>query len=69
MYPELDANTEEWVQAIFFRENIYGRQIETWHHSSGCRMWLKVERDTLTHEIKSVEAAHDGLAKLLRRKQ
>ena len=68
-YPELDASIKEWVQAIFFRENICGMQVETWHHSSGCRMWLKVERDTLTHEIKSVEAAHDGLTKLLRRKQ
>lgn len=69
VYPSLDSSIEDWVKAIFFRRNIYGMQIETWHHTSGCRMWLKVERDTKTHEIKSVEASHEGVAKLLRRKQ
>ena len=69
VYPELDANTEEWVQAIFFRENIYGRQIETWHHSSGCRMWLKIERSTINHEIYSVQPAHEDYKKLMKDKK
>ena len=61
-YPALDAPMEEWHDAIFLRENIRGMQAETWHHANGCRMWLVVERDTMTHEIRSVRPAHDGLA-------
>ena len=64
-YPALDAPMEEWHDAIYLRENIRGMQSETWHHVSGCRMWLVVERDTMTHEIKSVRAAHDGYAAAL----
>ena len=30
---------------------------EYWYHGGGCRSWLKVARNTLTHEITSVEAA------------
>ena len=25
---------------------------ELWYHGGGCRAWLKVERNTLTHEIR-----------------
>lgn len=61
-YPALDASAEQWHDAVFLRENIRGVQTETWHHVSGCRLWLLVERDTLTHDIKSVRPAHDGMA-------
>jgi sarcosine oxidase subunit delta len=64
-YPALDAPQEEWVAAVFERDNIRGPQIETWHHVMGCRMWLKVERDTLTHEILSVKPAHSGMKKVI----
>lgn len=69
VYPPLDATVEEWHDALYLRENIRGVQIETWHHVQGCRMWLKVERDTLTHEIHSVIPAHPGLAKVLEDEQ
>jgi heterotetrameric sarcosine oxidase delta subunit len=64
-YPPLDAPMEDWHDAIFLRENICGMQAETWHHVNGCRMWLVVERDTMTHEIKSVRPAHEGNAVVL----
>ena len=64
-YPALDAPIEEWHDAVFMRENIRGVQSETWHHGTGCRMWLVVERDTMTLEIKSVRPAHPGYAKAL----
>jgi len=67
VYPELDASVEEWHEAVFMRENIRGVQSETWHHGTGCRMWLVVERDTMTHEIHSVRPAHEGNAKALAR--
>jgi len=64
-YPALDAPVEDWVKAVYERENIRGRQLETWHHQFGCRMWLIVERDTMTHEISSVKPAHDGIGSAL----
>ena len=67
-YQSLDANEKEWTEAIFFRKNIYGKQIETWHHSSGCRMWLEVERCTKTHKIYSVKPSHPKFEKLLENK-
>ena len=67
-YPELDASVKEWVKAIFFRKNIRGVQKETWHHLSGCRMWLEVERSTITHEISSVKPCHPDLQKLIESK-
>lgn len=61
-YPALDAPMEAWHDAVFLRDNICGVQLETWQHVHGCRMWLLVERDTLTHEVRSVRPAHPGLA-------
>ena len=63
-YPALDASAEEWSKAVFQRENICGLQTETWQHTSGCRQWLLVERDTMTHEIHSVRMAHPGVAQI-----
>ena len=68
-YPSLDAPMEDWTRAIFFRENIRGYQKETWHHLNGCRMWLEIERSTVTHEIKSVKPCHPDLQKLLELKK
>lgn len=65
VYPALDAPAAEWVEAVFQRENIRGVQTESWHHVSGCRQWLLVERDTMTHEIHSVRAAHAGVANVI----
>ena len=64
-YPALDAPAEDWLKAVFERENIRGRQIETWQHVNGCRMWLVVERDTMTHEVHAVRPAHGGMARAL----
>ena len=66
-YPALDAPVDEWHDAIYLRENIRGMQFETWHHANGCRMWLIVERDTMTHEIASVRPAHEGWARAIQR--
>ncbi|CDX45062.1 Sarcosine oxidase subunit delta [Mesorhizobium sp. ORS 3359] len=40
-----------WHDYVFIRDNPQGRHKEYWHHVSGCRQWILVERDTLTHEI------------------
>ncbi len=64
-YPALDASEQDWLRAVFLRANVAGVQTETWQHVNGCRMWLVVERDTITHEIYSVRAAHEGTARVL----
>jgi len=55
--PDLSADfLDGWYEYIYLRENPRGPHREYWLHS-GCRAWLVVERDTLTHEIGSVQAA------------
>ena len=51
-----DANS--WFKAVYLRDNPRGKHLEYWHHSLGCRMILKVTRDTVTHEISRIEPAH-----------
>ena len=64
-YPSLDAAQETWHDAVFLRENVYGRQIATWQQLYGCRSWLLVARDTRTHEIFSVKLAHPDWQKMM----
>jgi heterotetrameric sarcosine oxidase delta subunit len=47
----LDATPEAAAQRLYTRENPRGRSSELWRHAYGCRAWLRVERDTATHEI------------------
>lgn len=42
---------------VYLRDNVAGTMSEYWYHGGGCRSWLVVERNTLTHEISSVRAA------------
>jgi sarcosine oxidase subunit delta len=35
--------------------------MELWYHGFGCRSWLRVKRDTRTHEILGVEYAANGI--------
>ncbi|HZO97588.1 MAG TPA: sarcosine oxidase subunit delta [Gaiellaceae bacterium] len=42
---------EEWAEFLFYRDNPKGRFVERWVHTHGCRRFLELERDTLTHEI------------------
>lgn len=41
----------EWTSYLYLRENPKGRHAEHWFHRSGCRRWLRVERDTRTHRV------------------
>jgi sarcosine oxidase subunit delta len=46
-----------FVAAVYLRENPAGPHAELWYHASGCRSWLRVTRDTRTHEILAVDFA------------
>ncbi|HUI60480.1 MAG TPA: sarcosine oxidase subunit delta [Steroidobacteraceae bacterium] len=52
----------QFFEAVYLRDNPAGPHVELWYHSAGCRSWLRVARDTLTHELLSVELArrHTG---------
>ncbi|ARU23856.1 hypothetical protein RSSE_c3477 [Ralstonia solanacearum] len=50
-----NMSDREWGDYVFMRENKRGLHREQWLHTQGCRRWFKVERDTLTYEIKGYE--------------
>lgn len=55
-YPQ-DPNTlsdEEWAKFLFFRANPKGPFAERWVHSTGCRRWFNVIRNTATYEVLAV---------------
>jgi len=60
--PAADASAEDWYDYVYLRDNPRGLHREYWHHASGCRRWLIVERDTVTHKVHGVSDA--ALAKL-----
>ncbi|MER9239746.1 sarcosine oxidase subunit delta [Mesorhizobium sp. M0074] len=55
--PAAGATEDEVFDYVYLRDNIAGPMSEYWYHGGGCRAWLKVARNTLTHEISSVEPA------------
>lgn len=42
---------------VHLRDNPAGWHSEHWYHELGCRSWVVVERNTLTHEVRSVRLA------------
>ncbi|MFO1089251.1 MAG: sarcosine oxidase subunit delta [Hyphomicrobiales bacterium] len=54
------STMDQWFDYVFIRDNPKGRHREYFQHTGGCRAWLVVERDTVTHEIYNVEDARTG---------
>ena len=46
-----ELSDEEWADYLFMRTNLRGIYHEQWCHSSGCRRWFNVVRDTITYRI------------------
>ena len=55
--PALAAGQDAWQRYVYERENPCGLHTELWHHNNGCRQWLEIVRDTMTHEVLSVQPA------------
>lgn len=53
--PDAAAPLQVWADWLHLRDNPAGRTRDLWYHEAGCTSWLVVERDTVTHEIFSVE--------------
>lgn len=66
-WPALDADAEHWSAATYLRDDPAGRHVELWRHARGCGLWLRVERDTRTHEIFVVRAANPRLEAVFER--
>ena len=49
-----DPDVDAWYRYVYVRTNPKGVHREYWQHVLGCRQWLVVERDTVTHAIHSV---------------
>mgnify|MGYP003671314960 CR=1 FL=1 len=61
--PAPDAAPQAWHAYVHLRDNPKGSHSELWHHSGGCRCWLVVARDTLTHQVSEViDARHAKLS-------
>ncbi|WP_024818501.1 sarcosine oxidase subunit delta [Arthrobacter sp. 31Y] len=55
-YPESpnDLTDRQWAEYLFYRENTKGTFAERWVHSTGCRQWFNMLRDTVSYEIHSI---------------
>lgn len=51
-----EVSDEDWGRFLFFRSNPKGFFIERWSHTSGCRRWFTVARDTVTNTIRPVDS-------------
>lgn len=57
--PDAEDATARFIEAVYLRENPAGAHTELWQHAFGCGSWLKVRRDTRTHEILAVRLARE----------
>ena len=60
--PADDAPLQDWFEYVFVRDNPRGPHRELWHHAHGCRAYVVVTRDTLTHAVTATALAADGTA-------
>jgi methylglutamate dehydrogenase subunit B len=44
---------EKFHDFVYLRDNTAGWHREHWYHEGGCRSWIVVERNTLTHEMRA----------------
>ncbi len=54
-----DGDEEAFFDYLYLRDNPKGLMREHWYHAQGCRNWLVVERDTVTHRIAGVTLARE----------
>jgi sarcosine oxidase subunit delta len=57
--PAADAGEAAWDDYVHLRDNPAGETRDLWQHEAGCRAWLVVTRDTVSHLIAKVELAAD----------
>ncbi len=53
--PDAEAPPAAWDDYLHNRDNPAGKLRDLWYHEQGCGAWLRVTRNTVTHEIYAVE--------------
>ncbi len=52
---------EDWIDYLTVRPNPVGPLVENWWHRHGCGRWFIIERNTITHDARTLdEADPDG---------
>lgn len=59
--PSDPADEDGFFRYVYIRDNPKGWHTEWWHHVGGCRQFVKVVRNTLTHEIHATGQPADAL--------
>jgi heterotetrameric sarcosine oxidase delta subunit len=49
------ATQQQWRAYLYQRKNPAGWVTENWFHRSGCGRYLKVERHTISNEVRMVQ--------------
>lgn len=55
--PEVAAESTAFIAYVYERSNRRDWHFEWWLHVGGCRRLLRIDRHTLTHEIRSIADA------------
>jgi methylglutamate dehydrogenase subunit B len=55
--PDAQDGSRQFFEAVYLRDNPCGPHGELWFHAFGCRSWVRLMRDTRTHEILGAELA------------
>jgi sarcosine oxidase subunit delta len=58
--PVRPAFGENFDAYVYLRDNPAGVIAEHWYHAQGCRNWLVVMRDTVTHDFSGAALAKDS---------
>ena len=51
-----DAEAADAMHALYSRANPMGVDDEIWRHTYGCRAWMVLKRNRVTHSIDAVRA-------------
>jgi len=62
--PTADDAQQKFHDYVHIRKNVAGTTKELWQHVHGCRSWIVVERNTLTHEVFTSEYASATLKEI-----
>jgi methylglutamate dehydrogenase subunit B len=57
--PDPEAPEAAFHDYVYLRDNPAGPHRELWYHGSGCRNWLVVTRNTVTHDIAGARFAKE----------
>lgn len=60
--PAQPGAAAQFFEFVYLRNDPAGPHEELWYHEQGCRSWLRVRRDTRTHEILAAKLAKQDVA-------